>query len=452
MELTNYLMKEFKKRKIDDAIISHILHDIRRIKFADNKIVNTTTESLQNINLFLVKDKKILSTNFKENAGGDGKMGGISRLEKKQADNFVMITMKRLKSIKSTENYYGINEKKFRYSEIKDGYDKKVKNINDLDLLGKGMNSALKIGAKRTNGVLEIHDAKGYVETSNNVEYKEKKSEFYFSIRSFFGKEESGHMNCCSRTLKKFNIEKAGRESGEIAKDSRNPVNCKSGKYDLIMSPMAFAPILMYVGEAASIFAVESGLSFFSDKIDKKVGSNELVIYDDGTLANGIGSTKADAEGVKTRKNILIDEGIFRKYLHNTSTARKYKTESTGNAGMIYPEPWNVAIKTGKENSNEMIKDIKRGIYITNVWYTRFTNYHTGDFSTIPRDGAFLIKNGKIIQSLKGMRISENVLKMLANIDSIGNKPVNLRTWEAEMPVYTPAVLIRNCNITTPIL
>ena len=119
---------------------------------------------------------------------------------------------------------------------------------------------------------------------------------------------------------------------------------------------------------------------------------------------------------------------------------------------MISPVPWNIVVKPGKESINRMIKNIKKGIYVTNVWYTRFTNYHTGDFSTIPRDGAFLIRNGKITGSLKGMRISENIIKMLMNIDAVGDKPVHLRTWEADMPVYTPAVLIRNCNITTPVL
>jgi len=452
MEILDYLMGGFAKRKVDDMVVNFISNDIRRIKFADNKIVNTTVESHRDISLFLAMNRKLLVTNFKENIHNGKNSERVLRAERKRADKFIDLTMKRFKIIRMTEDYFGINNKKFKYSEVKDGYDRKVKTSDDIDLLERGINAALKMGVKRTNGVLEIYDAAGLLKTSEGIEYKDKKSEFYFSIRSFFDKEESGHMNCCSRILRKFDIERTGKESGEIARDSKDPKNCSKGNYDLVLSPMAFAPILMHIGEASSIFSVESGLSFFSDKVEKKVGSEKLTVYDDGTLANGIGSTKADAEGVGTKVNTLIDKGIFKTYLYNTSTARRYKTESTGNAGMISPVPWNIVVKPGKESINRMIKNIKKGIYVTNVWYTRFTNYHTGDFSTIPRDGAFLIRNGKITGSLKGMRISENIIKMLMNIDAVGDKPVHLRTWEADMPVYTPAVLIRNCNITTPVL
>jgi len=61
-----------------------------------------------------------------------------------------------------------------------------------------------------------------------------------------------------------------------------------------------------------------------------------------------------------------------------------------------------------------------------------------------------LIEKGEITKSLKGIRLSENVLKMLKNIKEIGNDVVYLRSWEAETPVFSPSVLVKNCNITTP--
>ena len=117
---------------------------------------------------------------------------------------------------------------------------------------------------------------------------------------------------------------------------------------------------------------------------------------------------------------------------------------------MISPIPWNIVVEKGDLNLAEMIKEIKKGIYVTNVWYTRFANYHAGDFSTIPRDGAFLIKNGKIVGSLKNIRISENILHLLQNVECAGNKTRYLRSWEARTPVLTPPILIKNCNITVP--
>ena len=68
-------------------------------------------------------------------------------------------------------------------------------------------------------------------------------------------------------------------------------------------------------------------------------------------------------------------------------------------------------LDAGDVSKDELFEDVKKGLYLTNTWYTRFQNYAKGDFSTIPRDGIFLIEKGKIKQSLKDLRISDNALE-----------------------------------------
>ncbi|MBI2507992.1 TldD/PmbA family protein [Candidatus Woesearchaeota archaeon] len=446
-------MKKLKQNKIDDAVLTFSTNHSRQIKFANNKIVKTGVEELRNVGIFVVKDKKILTTNCHDLIGESGlshDKGDFIEMNKKNMDKLVKKIFEFLKLIQPRKDYYGINEKKFKYNDINDTYDNKVINIDDVDSTENGINAALKEGAKRTNGILEVHDVKSTVLTSNDLLFSEKKSELYFSIRSFVEKDESGHMNSLSTSLRKFNVEEAGKTSGEIAKDSRNPSKGDKGNYDVLFGPMAISPLLNVIGESASIFSVEAGLSFFAGKEGKIVGSKNITIYDDGRLEGGVSSTKADDEGVATRRNTLIEKGVFRQYLHNTSTARKYGVESTGNAGLISPGPWNLVFEKGDFSVPEMIKKIKNGIYVTNVWYTRFANYHTGDFSTIPRDGTFLIKNGKIAGNLKNIRISENILRLLKNVDCVENKRRYLRSWEARTPVLTPHILVKGCKITVP--
>jgi len=453
VEILEYFMEKLKNKKIDDAILSFNANHSRQIKFSDNKLVKDSVEYLSDVGLFIVKDKKIFTTTYKDTVDETGLASGIGNLnemKKKEIDKFIERILKFLKTAHPNEDYRGINNKIFKYKEIEDAYDSKINKLDDHDYVQRAMNAAFKEGVKRTNGIFEVHDYKNIILTSYGSKFSDRKSELYLSLRGFIEKDESGHMNGVSRIVKGLNPEKIGSQAGEIAKKAKSPVNGKRGKYDLIFSPMAIAPILNSIGDSASIFSVESEMSFFSDKLNKKVGSSEITIYDDGTLANGIGSSKADMEGVPTQKTMIIEKGIYKNYLHNVSTARKHGVETTGNAGLIAPDPWNVVVKKGDTSLNEMIKCTKKGIYITNVWYTRFANYHTGDFSTIPRDGAFLIENGKITQSIKGIRISENVLKMLNNIKHVGDNPVHLRTWEAELPVLTPHILFKDCQITTP--
>jgi len=140
----------------------------------------------------------------------------------------------------------------------------------------------------------------------------------------------------------------------------------------------------------------------------------------------------------------------LKTYLHNTSTARRYRVKTTANAGLISPTPSNIVLKPGNHKKEELFKSIKKGLYITNLWYTRFQNHVTGEFSTIPRDGIFLIKNGKITNSVKEIRISDNILNIIKNMVLIGKIPKQISSWEIETHVKTPHAVVKNIKITKP--
>ena len=437
-EIAKHICKKLIERGANDVVISLGNIDAKQIKFVNNEIVKTGSEYLQSLSVFANIKKKLVSTTLKD-------------FSKKSADELVNSILNFAKNIHEKEDYYGTAKGPFKYKKINDVYDKNYDNANLVDLTVKGINASLE-NAKRASGILEASNAKIYLITSNNVEAEHEGTHFYFSIRSFYDKESSGHKTISGRILKNFNVDKAGRESGLIAKDAKNPVDGKTGKYDIILDPLAFAPLLDNVGNSASIFNVESGTSFFINKLNKKIASNDLTLYDDPIFTNGLNSIPFDDEGYPTFKKEIIKNGILKAYLHNTSTAKKYKTKTTGNAGLVAPEPSNIVVENGKISREKLIKDIKNGLLITNVWYTRFTNYSTGDFSTIPRDGIFLIKNGSINGSIKNIRISDNMLRILMNIKDKANDIQQIRSWEAEIPVITPSILVKNVNITRPVL
>ena len=75
-------------------------------------------------------------------------------------------------------------------------------------------------------------------------------------------------------------------------------------------------------------------------------------------------------------------------------------------------------IKEGSCGEDEIFEKLGNGLYITNNWYTRFQDYRNGDFSTVPRDGIFEIKNGKIS-------------KLVACIAAFATAPAFLKTVDA---------------------
>ena len=105
----------------------------------------------------------------------------------------------------------------------------------------------------------------------------------------------------------------------------------------------------------------------------------------------------------------------------------------------------------GDSSKDELFKQVKHGLYLTNTWYTRFQNYAIGDFSTIPRDGIYLIEDGEIKQSLKDLRLSDNILRLLNQIKGISKERQHVHWWlEADPPSLSPYVLAEDIQMTRP--
>ena len=428
--MLDYLSKKLVN-KVDDFVLLKTEENVSHLKFAENKIVKTGTESLEAVSIFVAKDKKIISTSLND-------------ISEKSADKIVDEILEFLKFTKPNENYFGIAKGPFDYKKVPGTYDDKIRDIDEVDIVESGINAALE-NSKRTNGIFESSIGKTSILTSGGVDASENFSSLYFSLRALMDKNSSGHKTSSSRVLNDFKVEEVSRKAGEIAKDALNSEIGRAGEYDMVIDPLPMADLMGTVGSAASVYEVDSGMSFFNGKIGKKIGNFELI--DNGRLEGGMASSPFDAEGVPTQKTKIINDGILKTYLHNTSTAKKHNVKTTGNAGLISPNPSNLILDGSRGN----VFDIKNGIYVTNIWYTRFQNYATGDFSTIPRDGMFLIENGEVTKPIKNLRISDNLLRLLSNVKLFDNKVEQITSWEASTPVTTSNVLIENVKFSKPV-
>jgi PmbA protein len=171
-------------------------------------------------------------------------------------------------------------------------------------------------------------------------------------------------------------------------------------------------------------------------------------LRDYGVIEGGVDGRGFDDEGFPTRENVIIEEGVLKTYLHNSTTAKKFNTSSTGNAGIIDPHPWNLVVDPGSVSIDDMIREVKKGVMVTNNWYTRFQNLRSGEYSTIPRDAAFLIENGKIKHPVVGLRISDSLPRQLANIIAISKERRWIEWWEVSIPTLAPSMLIKSVMIT----
>jgi len=199
----------------------------------------------------------------------------------------------------------------------------------------------------------------------------------------------------------------------------------KGGEYTVVLDPVLAG---VFIHEAFGHLS-EADFVYENDRLreimtlGKKFGSSELNIIDSAAIAGLRGSYKYDDEGVPATKTYLIREGKLVGRLHSRETAAKMNEKPTGNARAInycYPpivRMTNTYIEPGSASFEDIIGDIKEGIYAKN-WYGGTTSMEMFTFSA---GEAYMIRNGKLAEPLRPVVLTGNVFTTLMNIDAIGN-------------------------------
>lgn len=317
-----------------------------------------------------------------------------------------------------------------------------------IDLAYDAVDAALSEGAVRVAGSLTAEVRDYALATSPGFLGFDSRSSFNINVRAFSKEGASGQSAEASASLSALSAERAGREAGSLSRVAGPPVNIPEGRYDAVLDHLLVANLMSEAAQLASAYYVSSGLSPLANKLSDKVGADSLTLIDDGTRDDGPGSRSFDDEGSPSKKTIIIQRGVLESYLHNATTAKQFNAETTGNAGWIVPTPWNVEVLGGDYSLDELLSECQRGLYLTNGWYMRFHNYRTGDFSIICRDAAFLVEDGEVKASAKGVRISDNMLRVLKAVKALSKQRKWVEWWEVETPSYVPRMLISNLQIT----
>ncbi|NHJ03897.1 MAG: TldD/PmbA family protein [Candidatus Heimdallarchaeota archaeon] len=212
-----------------------------------------------------------------------------------------------------------------------------------------------------------------------------------------------------------------------------------------ILSPEATRSLFSMVIDAAKASNIQSNASFLKDKIGENIANEKLTIIDDGLKSNSFASSSFDREGLPRQKCTIIENGIFRNTLHNSYTANKENTDSTGHASGDYrtiPEisPTNIEIKSGTFSLEEMIAETKSGILFNRI--SASPDPISGDFAAVLKGGR-LIENSKIKNTLREITAVGNLFECLKTIRGISkeNKSLNYYTsWKI------PYILLDDIN------
>ena len=215
------------------------------------------------------------------------------------------------------------------------------------------------------------------------------------------------------------------REMAENAVKMLSAPQVKGGEYTVVLDPILAGVFIHeafgHLSEADHVYENPQLREIMT--LGKRFGSNELNVVDGAAVPGLRGSYKYDDEGIPAAKTYLIREGILTGRLHSRETSAKMNEKLSGNARAInylYPpivRMTNTYIEPRSTTFEDMIADIKEGIYVKN-WYGGTTSMEMFTFSA---GEAYMIRNGQIAEMLRPVVLTGNLFTTLQNIDAIGN-------------------------------
>ncbi len=305
------------------------------------------------------------------------------------------LLVKEFKDLNLYDNTHIKNEEKIEYLkrlEASASSNKKIVNTESSFTEDKS-NFIL----ANSDGFCNGYKDSSFVASSVTVAKDEKSMERDFEYTS----------KCHLKDIK--DADELGKLAAEQTIKKLSPKKISSEKIPLIFDKRIAKGMLSTFASAISSSAISRGTSFLKDKINQKIFSDKINIYDKPDILKGLGSRAFDSEGVKTDTLKLVEQGVLKHYLIDTYNGKKLNLKSNGRCGGSS----NLYFDNGKVHFNDLLSSNSKCLYITET-IGHGSNLVTGDYSV----GAtgFLIENGEFKYPINEITIAGNFKEMFQNI------------------------------------
>jgi predicted Zn-dependent protease len=261
----------------------------------------------------------------------------------------------------------------------------------------------------------------------------------------------SGYGNGLSRNIEDIDVEKVGQRALEKFEADKNRKTIEPGDYEVVLEPAAVSEALrwlVYIGFTSK--TIDDGTSFLAGRKGEQIMQPEITIMDDAYEQNALG-VPFDFEGMPKVPVHLIRDGVVKTGVHDTQSAVRNKTFSTGHAAPFDlaaegAVPMNLVMAPGDAKMQDMIGSVERGILVTRFHYINgFIDTRKGVLTGMTRDGTFLIEDGKITGGLPNMRFMQSFVEAFNNVKAISaERRSNPSWWRDGGAFYMPALQIND--------
>src|SRR4051812_44781578 len=242
-----------------------------------------------------------------------------------------------------------------------------------------------------------------------------------------------------------------GDRAARKARDASNPTDLEPGRYEVVLEPDCVANILSFLlVHGFNGKAVEEGRSFATvgeAQFDRSISLREDVT---DPATTGI---PFDVEGTPKRPFDLVRDGVTCGLLHTRRTARAAGVESTGHA-VEGGAAWgalgaNLVLEPGSGSAEHLVAGVRRGVLVTDFWYTRILDPRTQVVTGLTRNGVWLIEEGRIVRPVTNLRFTQSFVHALGPgaVRGISNeRALLLAGWDSIYVV--PSLHLAEWNFT----
>ncbi len=302
--------------------------------------------------------------------------------------------------------------------------DRKIELAKELERLTVGADSRIRIDDSN------YADAYGEAAVASTAGIRQwgRENGCYVSISTLAddGDEtQTGFGFSVGRTPTVLDLERAAREASDRATRLLGARKPASGRTTVVLDPFVTAQFLGIISSTLNGEAVVKGRSLFKDRLGDEVASPLVTLVDDPTNPLAYTATDVDGEGLAARRNSLIDHGVLQQFTHNSYSARRAGTVSTGNAtrggfgGTPGVGALALSLQPGSRSQQEIIAGIDHGLLVQSVTGIHSgVNTISGDFST--GAAGLMIRDGQLAEPVREFTIASTLQRMLLDIVEVG--------------------------------
>jgi PmbA protein len=384
----------------------------------------------QNIESFKYADAKGIGIRVLK----DGKVG-YSYTEKFDEDTFKKVIDEAVENARFSEdeaivtmdNYPDIKEKPDVYCEDLEKLEinKKIQFAKDLEKIAldadKKVINVPYAAFGNSNSYVRIVNSKGL-----DKEFRTNDAFAYLGVLAHSQQDKRMAFDfVAGRDFSKFDAKKLAEKCARRSTELLDGEEITSGVYPVVLTKEMMATVLGTFSGLFSAKSVQEGRSLLAGKLNSEIANELVTIVDDALHPEGYATRTFDSEGYPSQKTMLVEKGKLTSYLHNTITARKDKTKSTGNAarsykGMLGISSSNFYLEPGDNEVEKLYSAHDTVVEIVSLQGMHSgCNPISGDFS-LSAEG-FLYQDGKKKHSLKPFTISGNFIDLLDSVEMIAN-------------------------------